>query len=185
MLFCYNLDFFNDQIYEELQKRWRKVSGNQRSSKARKFIGLRKFRSQNSSPTKRGFPRETISQPKGPYCEIEVLLRNKPPSAKSFRSPKTTLYENFRSCKTLLRHTCAISQLLNGLQNPLKPHFAAQALSTKSIRSCESLLRHTCAISQLQNGLRNPLRNRPLAAKSPSCCEMSLLLQKSQPSLKS
>ena len=104
MLFWYNLVFWMIKIRRNFKKKWRVASGNQRSSKANKFIGLRKFRSQKSSPMKRGFPCETISQLKGPCCKIEVLLRNKPPFAKSFRSHKPTPWEILR------RHTCAISQ---------------------------------------------------------------------------
>ena len=55
MLFWNNLNFLNDQIQEEFQKRWRKATENQRSLKTEEFIGLRKFRSQKSPHAKWGF----------------------------------------------------------------------------------------------------------------------------------
>ena len=104
-------------------------------------------------------------------------LRNKPPSMKPFRSPKTTLCEIFRSRKTLPRHTCAISQpkypfcSCETLQSPI---LQPQAPSAKSFCNYETLSWHTSAISLLQNGRWN----HPLPAKSPIGCEMGLLLRK-------
>ena len=156
-----------------MQRRWRKVSRNQRSSKSRKFIGLRKFRSQNSPSAKWGFLYETILQPKAPLCEIEVSLRNKPPSSKSFRSHKTpptkilavvkplpSTRVPFRSCEM----SCKIPILL---RNP--------SLAAKWPPSCEM----SCEITfGLLNGyeITSKLWNGLQAAKL--TCEMGVVCKK-------
>ena len=162
------------KIRRNFKKKWRVATGNQRRLKTKEFIGLRKFHSQKSPPAKRGFPCETISLPKGPCCKIGVLLRNKPPPAKSFRSHKPISCEIFCSCETPLRCTRAISQL----RNPPKPNFTARSLPSEKFRSYETTPRHMCAISQppkpisqLRNELWNTMWNPPLAAKWPSSCE--------------
>ena len=168
------------KIRRNFKKKWRVASGNQRNLKVKKFIGLRKFHSQKSSPAKRGFSCETISQPRRPYCEIEVLLRNKPPFAKSFHSHKPTSCENFRSCETPVRHTCAISQL----RNPPKPNFIAQAPPAKIFAAVKQSLGTRVAFGSPTTPLRNCkmacktpyeithwLRNRLFAAKWAFSCE--------------
>ena len=160
MLFLCNLNFLNDLIYEELQKRWRKVSGSQKESKANNYRGLPNFAAQKSPPAKMALLCEIISHLKGTRCEIKGLLRNMPSSAKQFRSPIAPLCENFRSYETALWHTSVISQP--------KPHFAAgkPTFGTRvpfcslkpSFRSCE-------------NG---PLLQKwAFAAKCPLLCEKS------------
>ena len=185
MLFWYNLVFWIIKIRRNFKKKWRVASGNQMSSKAKKFIGLRKFCSQKSSPAKRGFPCKTISQPKRPCREIEVLLRNKPPSAKSFHSHKPTPWE------ILPRHMCVISQpkssfhscemscetlqsQISQLQaSPVKNFVAAKhSLGTRvpfrspptPFHSFEMACKTSCEIIPW-------LRNHPFAAKWAFSCE--------------
>ena len=156
MLFWYNLVFWMIKIRRNFKKKWRVASGNQRNLKVKKFIGLRKFRSQKSSPAKRGFPYETISKPKGPCCEIEVLLRNKPPSAKSFRSHKPTPWE------ILPRHTCDISQPKSSFRSY---EMSCETLQSQISQLQASLVKNFVAAKH-SLGTRVPFRSPPTPFRS-------------------
>ena len=131
---------------------------------------LRKFRNQKSPFAKQAFPCEILSQPKEPCCEIRVLLQNKPPFTKSFRSHKTPLRK--------------FSQLRNHSQAHVfhfatsKAHFAAAKPPTKFPFCCEitfSLRNHLWAVkSPLGCEITFRLRNHLQAAKWPSPYEIDL-----------
>ena len=106
MLFWYNLDFLNDQNYEEFQNKWREAIWNQRSTKTEEFMLLWKFRSQKSHPTKRGFPCEKFLQPQDPPCETT------PRHMCAILQPKSPFRSYEMSCET----TCEIPLLLRKFQ---------------------------------------------------------------------
>ena len=121
---CYfdiNLDFLNDQNYEEFQNKWREAIWNQRSTKTEEFMLLWKFRSQKSHPTKRGFPCEKFLQPQDPPCETT------PRHMCAILQPKSPFRSYEMSCET----TCEIPFLL---RNP--------SLAAKFPSSCENFNRH-------------------------------------------
>ena len=141
----------NDQNQEEFQK---EVKGSLREPKELKSKEIHwpaKISQPKELPYERGFPCETISQPKGPCCEIEVLLQNKPSSAKSFRSHKPTPGE------ILLRHTCAISQP--------KSSFRSCEMSCETLKSqilqLQAFLVKNFAVGKHSLGTRVPFRSPP------------------------
>ncbi|RVW74619.1 Retrovirus-related Pol polyprotein from transposon opus [Vitis vinifera] len=129
-------------------------------------------------------PYETISQPKGPCCEIEVLLRNKPSSSKSFRSHKPTPTRIFAAAKHLpgtrvpFRSPKANFAVAKWPTKPSKDKFRSQA------PPCETTPRHTCAISQPAThfaALQPHFAAVKPHAKSPLGYEITLLLQNGPP----
>ena len=140
----------------------------------KKRVPLRKFCSQNSSPAKRGFLYEIISQPKVPSaklrscCEIGPPLRNhfsalRPPSTKffaaakplsgtrvPFRSPNT----HFATAKRAMKPSKVSFRSPSTLYETLPWHTSAISQPTLRFHTCEM----ACKISPR-------LRNRPHAAK--------------------
>ena len=184
MLFICNLIFLNDQNQEELQRNWKKVSGNQEKLKSKENPWSAKFRSLKRAPAKMALGCEMILQPQG-------LAVKMPLGCEMISQPHTPLCENFCSYETPLWHTSAIlqtppliSQLRNALRNPPRlkiPIFAAAPLFRKWFHSCETAPWHTSAISQpstLILQLRNGLWKYPFAVKSAPCCEIDHLLRK-------
>ena len=112
-------------------------------------------------------------------------LQNRPPSAKPFRSPKTTLCEIFRSCKTLPRHTCAVSQ-------PKYPFCSYETLFAAPSTLCEIILQlrntplaHECHFAAPHSHFAAAKWPVKWPAKSPLACEITHWLRNGPPPAKS
>ena len=140
------------------------------SSKAKRFIGLQKFRSQKSSPAK-------------PFHSQKL------PSAKSFRSHKPTLCEKFLQLRnTSQAHVCHFATQIPILQlrNPSKPHFAAPSTLCEIILQLRNTpLAHECHFAAPHSHFTTAKWPAKWPAKSPLACKITHWLRNGPPPAKS
>ena len=172
------------KIRRNFKKKWRVAIGNQRSSKTKKFIGLRKFTAKRASLQKEASSTKSFRSQNdhaaklGFCCETSLPLRNhftatRPPSVKFFAVVKHLLgtHVPFRSyemsCETLQSQNSqpqvSSAKIFVAAKHPLGTRVPFRSPPTP-FRSCEMAYETLCEISHW-------LRNHHFAAKWASSCE--------------